>query len=471
MSSNNQEQRDGEAGPNNANGNNSNDIVVGEDLSMNKIIDFLKDQQRASFSKDTEFIFEKQQMLTKINQLTAQLKAQENINNDLIKRIKMLEFSLRQERIKYAKLAQGNNFDVGSTDIIGQVMQKANLNTNLYDRVAKRRAKAQRPLLLKFLQEIGYDDIFNVDEVNEIKALYDKAQEEMKENFQNEMANGNSGPSYVEKLEEKMLLKAGKREANNEEEEKEKPEVVNGQAQVNEAVAPKDEASSDAKITSKFEIRGHFDSVRDAHYSQSNEVLATVSEDCQIKLWHTNDLQANNFSNPFSALRGHAGPLYCLTGPRNNNLLKENKHIGRLLFSAGEEGVIRIWSIPSFSRDEKYPQTDGKNNCVGMFSTGVKQPYWHLEFHYFLPLLAAVKSGEKVQIWDCEAVFEKVKNFDSSTADKNSILKVEKPTSELSFEVDGKTPGASACCWLSTDSDLIAVGYSSAHLAFFNFKS
>lgn len=31
----------------------------------------------------------------------------------------MLEFSLRQERIKYAKLAQGNNLDIGSTDIIG----------------------------------------------------------------------------------------------------------------------------------------------------------------------------------------------------------------------------------------------------------------------------------------------------------------------------------------------------------------
>lgn len=66
-----------------------------QDLSMNRIIDFLKDQQRNNFSKETEFLFEKQQMMTRINQLTAQLKAQENINNDLIKRIKMLEFSLR----------------------------------------------------------------------------------------------------------------------------------------------------------------------------------------------------------------------------------------------------------------------------------------------------------------------------------------------------------------------------------------
>jgi len=55
----------------------------------------------------------------------------------------MLEFSLRQERIKYAKLASGN---IGSAqpaqDFIGNVMQKANINNNLYDRIAKRRAKA-----------------------------------------------------------------------------------------------------------------------------------------------------------------------------------------------------------------------------------------------------------------------------------------------------------------------------------------
>ena len=56
-----------------------------------------------------------------MTQLEAQLKGQENINNDLIKRIKMLEFSLRQERIKYAKLAQGNA-NVGSADIIGNVL-------------------------------------------------------------------------------------------------------------------------------------------------------------------------------------------------------------------------------------------------------------------------------------------------------------------------------------------------------------
>lgn len=78
-------------------------------------------------------------MQQRILQVESQLRAQENINGDLIRRIKMLEFSLRQERVKYAKLAGGK---VEATDIIGSVLQKANLNTNLYDKIAKRRATA-----------------------------------------------------------------------------------------------------------------------------------------------------------------------------------------------------------------------------------------------------------------------------------------------------------------------------------------
>ena len=176
----------------------------------------------------------------------------------------MLEFSLRQERIKYAKLAQGHN-DVGSTDIIGQVMAKANLNTNLYEKVAKRRAKAQRPLLLKFLQEIGYDDIFNVDEVNEIKALYDKAQEEMKNNFENEKQNNGT---YTDMLEERMLQKS---------EEKEPVNIVI-------------EQDEHASLELKYDIRAHFDSVMGVHYVQQHDILASVSSDCQVKLWNIKNI-------------------------------------------------------------------------------------------------------------------------------------------------------------------------------------
>lgn len=95
------------------------------------------------------------------------------------------------------------------------------------------------------MQEIGYDDIFNVNEVKEIKALYDKAQEEMKENFQSEL-EGN-GLSYAEKLEERMLARA---EASEKKEEEKPMEagVVDGQK------LPAIKASNEAPAPSGDEI-------------------------------------------------------------------------------------------------------------------------------------------------------------------------------------------------------------------------
>lgn len=144
-------------------------------------------------------------MQQRIGQLEGQLAAQESINEDLIKRIKMLEFCLREERIKYAKVIQShgqankeNGGANGHTDIINNVLQKANLNANLYEKIAKRRAKAQRPLLLKFLQEVGYEDIFNNQEISEIKDLYDKASQEMKNSLED--------PSiYNQQIEERLM--------------------------------------------------------------------------------------------------------------------------------------------------------------------------------------------------------------------------------------------------------------------------
>jgi dephospho-CoA kinase len=133
---------------------------------------------------------------------------------------------------------------------------------------------------LKFLQEIGYDDIFNVDEVNEIKTLYDKAQEEIKENFEQEISNG--GGSYAEKLEERMIEK---KQVLVEEEKEALPEVIDGQQ------APKPaESQVVAKITPKFEMRAHFDSVEGVHYSPSQQVMATVSQDCLVNLWRIKDI-------------------------------------------------------------------------------------------------------------------------------------------------------------------------------------
>ena len=53
--------------------------------------------------------------------------------------------------------------------------------------------------MCRFLQEVGYEDIFNTDEVNEIKQLYDKAQEELTESI------NQANSLHTQKLEETLL--------------------------------------------------------------------------------------------------------------------------------------------------------------------------------------------------------------------------------------------------------------------------
>jgi hypothetical protein len=71
-------------------------------------------------------------------------------------------------------------------------------------------------------------------------------------------------------------------------------------------------------------------------------------------------------------LRGHTGPLMSITGPKQVS----DEKVERLLFTAGTEGVIRVWNMPDSQVDEKYPQTSGRNYCVGVLSDNVSEPVW-----------------------------------------------------------------------------------------------
>jgi len=52
----------------------------------------------------------------------------------------------------------------------------------------------------------------------------------------------------------------------------------------------KEEQIFDAKVQVKCEIRAHFDGVNCMHFAENVEVLATVSQDCTVKLWNTKNL-------------------------------------------------------------------------------------------------------------------------------------------------------------------------------------
>ena len=62
------------------------------------VMQFLQDCQKKQLEKETEWLIEKEELKSENERLKGQLGAQENINIDLLKRIKMLEYCLRAER-------------------------------------------------------------------------------------------------------------------------------------------------------------------------------------------------------------------------------------------------------------------------------------------------------------------------------------------------------------------------------------
>lgn len=93
--------------------------------------------------------------------------------------------------------------------------------------------------------------------------------------------------------------------------------------------------------------------MRGVHYAEQLDVLATVGEDSQVKLWDINSInkryeEQNGFIEPFMTLRGHTGPINSITGPKIQGEANSdvNQAISRLIYTAGNDGCIRVWNIP-----------------------------------------------------------------------------------------------------------------------------
>lgn len=117
------------------------------------------------------------------------------------------------------------------------------------------------------------------------------------------------------------------------------------------------------QIQAKFELRSHMDTIRGLLFVPEIDTLTSISEDCTVKLWSVRNLEQNYQENegnaePYITLRGHTGPLFQITG------LKYNKN--RIIYTAGSEGIIRVWNLPHIEEVNQYGDTyDGKNYCLG----------------------------------------------------------------------------------------------------------
>ncbi|KAH9529776.1 hypothetical protein DERF_003643 [Dermatophagoides farinae] len=177
---------------NNSNNNNTNNVNNnGQNLNSNSdprsnlpytiagIVQFLQYEWQKFELHRQQWEVEKSELQARIALLQGERKGQENLKNDLIRRIKMLEYCLKQERAKYHKLKYGtdppdHNNDTTDelNDLNFELDENVNNNNNKNDGDQKNlNWKQGRQLLRLYLQEIGYTDTIIDVRSNRVRAL------------------------------------------------------------------------------------------------------------------------------------------------------------------------------------------------------------------------------------------------------------------------------------------------------------
>ncbi|XP_044128460.1 striatin-3 isoform X3 [Bufo gargarizans] len=102
---------------------------------------------------------ERAELQARIAFLQGERKGQENLKKDLVRRIKMLEYALKQERAKYHKLKYGtelNQGDMKMPAIESEETKESEIPPGLPN--SQLTWKQGRQLLRQYLQEVGYTD-------------------------------------------------------------------------------------------------------------------------------------------------------------------------------------------------------------------------------------------------------------------------------------------------------------------------
>ncbi|XP_055018818.1 striatin-3, partial [Boleophthalmus pectinirostris] len=101
---------------------------------------------------------ERAELQARIAFLQGERKGQENLKSDLVRRIKMLEFALKQERAKYHKLKYGTELNQGEVKSPSFDSDTRDSDVSTVPPNSQLTWKQGRQLLRQYLQEVGYTD-------------------------------------------------------------------------------------------------------------------------------------------------------------------------------------------------------------------------------------------------------------------------------------------------------------------------
>ena len=385
-------------------GSNGHDTSRGSvpDYSLSGVLHFLQSEWRRYEHERNSWNIERAELRARIALLEGERRSVDNLKTDLLRRIKMLEFALRQERIKSSQNNPGSNsattrnsndrFLVGGGnaslyddghDMNKQLQLQSNsvkLPIGMTD--AKGRAKS-RAYLQQCLQEIAYltsnitlNPMMNQTNSSELESHasqesrpmfivpdepFSKMQNDrnmVKGSVQIQDTSTHDGPE-IKQSSRSLPVK-------NEPESKSAPttqETNTTSLNIAEGNSTSQNLANVPDVQlwkSRGTIDAHFDSINSLAYDSSGFGFFTASDDCTIKYWRLPSPELPNNStesaNPkfLTTLRGHEAGVRCLVYSK-----KLNK-----LFSGSLDASIRQWTLPEETPMKDDPILDSLQSTV-----------------------------------------------------------------------------------------------------------
>ena len=347
----------------------------------------------------------------KIKELLKKKNIQENINTDLLKRVKLLEYEIY--RLKESKKNQ-------------KIKNETIFKDSQYKNIIKE-------------DILSYIDNFNSSSKSSFKNILKNI------GINEKLANNLFIDFELNKPELETLIKK----------DVEQKFLDNDDIISNMNIKFDSNEIGNFKFTKFAELKSHFDEVRKLIYLENINSLISVSEDCLIKVWSMENIMYNNQSDdiaPYLNLRGHTGPIFCITHGKDN-----------LIYTAGNENLIRIWNILPSNEINSFHSNDEINKLnVGFIqdNDNEKEIYWDLKHHPTENLLISLSSIGKVTFWETNNYENLIQSFNEGKANWYKSHKYKR-----SCYINDENAIPTCCEFMPQDNSKLLIGFNDVTLS------
>ena len=378
--------------------------------SANELIKNFSDMILNFGKKEKNWESSKKSYEEKIEDLLKKKKTQEDINTDLLKIVKLLEYELY--RLKESKKSNKKK-----NEIIFKDSQYKNI---MKDDI------------------ISYIDNFNSSNKSSFKNILKNL------GINERLANNLFIDFDLNKPELETLIKK----------DIEKKFIDSDDILSNKNIKSVPNENNNFKFTKLTELKSHFDEVRKLVYLENINSLVSVSEDCLIKVWSLDNLMYNYQNediSPYLNLRGHTGSLFCATQGKDN-----------LIYTGGNESLIRIWNILPSNEINSLKSNDEliKLNLGYFQDNDEKEIYWDLKHHPKDNLLVSLSSSGKISFWETNNYENYIQLFNQGKTNWNKSYKYKK-----SCYISDENAIPTCCEYMPQDNNKLLIGFNDVTLS------